>query len=258
MEKAGRNIPIRLLLMDGDGTSIPNTPNGMPSRRVIDRVRGVILAGKHVSLVTGRPYHKASPIASALELVDPYITDGGANIRNPITGEILYEKQLSVKKIQTVLDLCLPFGYDILSSDEHNPLLNTVDRVREKTPELCIANIKGEDSAKILETLKQINNLAAHLVPGREQGLHDIHITDINATKFHAVRRLQKILGVKPDETMAIGDGNNDIPLLRRARIKVAMGNASQELKQEANYITGTVENDGVAEAIDVFILNPR
>jgi Cof subfamily protein (haloacid dehalogenase superfamily) len=79
-------------------------------------------------------------------------------------------------------------------------------------------------------------------------------ISDIKATKGDAVRFLSKKWNIKKDEIMACGDQDNDIELLLSAGTKVAMGNASQGLKNIADYVTETVDNDGVVVAIRKFI----
>jgi hydroxymethylpyrimidine pyrophosphatase-like HAD family hydrolase len=82
-----------------------------------------------------------------------------------------------------------------------------------------------------------------------------IQVTHIRADKEHAVRELLNLLGIDKKHTLAIGDGNNDIPLFRSARVKVAVGNASELLKAEADYIVGSVTDDGFAEAINKFVI---
>ena len=57
------------------------------------------------------------------------------------------------------------------------------------------------------------------------------------------------------EETISFGDGGNDIPMLKYTHIGVAMGNASDEVKQAASYITDTVDNEGIAKALKYFSL---
>ena len=73
------------------------------------------------------------------------------------------------------------------------------------------------------------------------------------ASKYCAVKFLQNYLGLKEEEILTIGDQNNDIELLRAGGIKVAMGNATDKLKESADYITDTVYNDGFVKAIEKF-----
>ena len=76
-----------------------------------------------------------------------------------------------------------------------------------------------------------------------------------DVSKGTALEALASFLGIPLTEVMAIGDGGNDIPLLSSAGLAVAMGNASDELKAVADYITLDVDHNGVAAAISKFLL---
>ena len=66
---------------------------------------------------------------------------------------------------------------------------------------------------------------------------------------------MAKKWGLKKEEILTIGDQNNDIELLKAGGIKVAMGNGTPELKECADYITDTVENDGFVKAIEKYVI---
>lgn len=83
-----------------------------------------------------------------------------------------------------------------------------------------------------------------------------IYITSGDATKQHAVVTLSETLGIPTEEMIGIGDHYNDFPLLMACGLKVAMGNAVDELKAIADYVVPTVEEDGVADVIEKFILS--
>ena len=82
-----------------------------------------------------------------------------------------------------------------------------------------------------------------------------LEFSNPEGSKCCAVRFLQKYWGIKESETLTIGDQNNDIALLEAGGIRVAMGNATDELKSVANYITDTVANDGFVKAIQKFVI---
>jgi hypothetical protein len=63
-------------------------------------------------------------------------------------------------------------------------------------------------------------------------------------------------LGITPEETIAVGDGASDVPMMEYAGVKVAMGNAEDKLKRVATHVVASVSEDGVAEVISTFILN--
>ena len=62
--------------------------------------------------------------------------------------------------------------------------------------------------------------------------------------------------GIKPEETMAFGDGGNDISIIKKAGIGVAMGNANEQLKNAADYITDSVDEDGIYKALKRWIFH--
>jgi hydroxymethylpyrimidine pyrophosphatase-like HAD family hydrolase len=82
-----------------------------------------------------------------------------------------------------------------------------------------------------------------------------INVVDPGVSKGAALDRLAEHFGIGLDRVMAIGDGTNDLPLLARAGLKVAMGNARDELKAIADHITLGVEESGVAAAIERYLI---
>jgi Cof subfamily protein (haloacid dehalogenase superfamily) len=83
-----------------------------------------------------------------------------------------------------------------------------------------------------------------------------LEILPPGASKGAALRQLAHEMKFKPDEIMAIGDAENDIEMLQFAGIGVAMGHAPENVRQAADHITATHDDDGVAQAIERFVLN--
>ena len=82
-----------------------------------------------------------------------------------------------------------------------------------------------------------------------------LEFTNIEATKGNALAQLGRMLGVSRKEMIAIGDSYNDISMLEYAGLGVAMGNAPDNVKSHAGFITGSNDEDGVAEAVEKFVL---
>ena len=80
-----------------------------------------------------------------------------------------------------------------------------------------------------------------------------LEFSNKEGSKYCAVKFLQKYWGIDEAETLTIGDQNNDIALLKAGGVKIAMGNATEELKSIADYITDTVYNDGFVKAVEKF-----
>ena len=84
---------------------------------------------------------------------------------------------------------------------------------------------------------------------------YNIEINAAGVNKGTGLVNLGRLLGIRREEIMACGDGDNDTVMLREAGFGVAMGNAEEQVKEAADYITLTNEEEGVAEAIEKFVL---
>lgn len=78
-------------------------------------------------------------------------------------------------------------------------------------------------------------------------------ITSIAADKGNGLLAMAEALGINLQQTIAFGDGGNDIPILSAAGIGIAMGNACDEVKQAADYVTSSVDDDGIMKALQYF-----
>ena len=106
-----------------------------------------------------------------------------------------------------------------------------------------------EEKQEVLARLGQVDNIT--LVSGAP---HNLEVNTLTARKGNGVLKLAQILGIAPEYTMACGDDGNDLDMIQKAAFGVAMGNAVESLKQEADFITGSNEEDGAALAIYKFI----
>ena len=86
--------------------------------------------------------------------------------------------------------------------------------------------------------------------------MYFIKIIDTDVSNGEALTTLASFLGIAIEEVMAVGDGLNDIPLLKAAGLAVAMGNAFPEVKEVADYVTLDIDHSGLAAAIDRFLLS--
>ena len=102
-----------------------------------------------------------------------------------------------------------------------------------------------------LDYLKTFPEL--HAVTG---GGHNLEISQKTASKGNALRMFAERMGVDISQTMAFGDTQNDISMIQAAGIGVAMGNATGDVKEAADYVTKTNEEDGVAYALEKLVLN--
>ena len=268
---------IRLLAVDVDGTLVG------ADRRVSPRVQRALTEarqrGVYVAVCTGRSMFGTRQFIADVGLPGFHIFDAGANIADPVTGEVLahYSIERSVarnlvryaQQADIHLEVYVGERYYIekecAASRVHGkvmsippiiaPLAEIVER--EIVTKMESLTLNDEESARVNAMVAQF---ADHVevgwatAPGTLAGFANIVRRGI--TKGVGVRALAEHLGIPMSQVMGVGDGFNAEPLIRAAAIGVAMGDAPDSVKQIAQWVTGTVAEDGLAVAVERFILS--
>jgi len=243
------------------------------SSRTRHALQKAVELGSVVTIATGRMYRSAAPIARDLGIEIPIITYQGALVKNACSGEVLIHRPVPLGLARTVLaegyqkkvhmnvylddtlyvDSISPEGmrYAELAGVEMFPVGNLLEFVRRDPAKiLYIAAPRVLD--RLREEMREALGDRLYITKSKPNYLEFMHP---EATKGHALRALAEKFGISRDEIMALGDSYNDLDMLRFAGMGIAMGNAPAEVKREADYVTGTNNNDGVAEAIEKFVL---
>lgn len=247
---------IKLVLTDLDGTAVYPEAHGV-SEDVMTVIHEGEDKGVRFCAVTGRPFWMAKDLLAIMGFQDPCIFDGGASIANPASGEVLWSKYLPTETTKSAVQHLLPYAFLI----EYNKGTLTPDQVDVESidnPALSVwASVPAEEGERLVTELRSLPDVAVHgnPAPGGDATKWGVQVTHTEADKEYAVRQLLSMLEVDKSHTLAIGDGDNDLPLFKDAAIKVAMGNGSDSLKSAADYVVGTVQEDGFAQAIRKFVL---
>lgn len=243
----------KAIVFDLDGTAIPNKKDGMPSQHLIDLI--LKLKGKiFMCAVTGRQLFDCKHILNSLRLTSPCIIFGGTQIIDPVTTEVLWEKLIPPGTVKKILNVAKPFKYKIFISNETLSSLAMEKVVNKPEHIVYIMAANKADSTALMERLSRISGIAAYTVPAHEEGFFDIHITHQEGTKKHALGTLLQILNVEKENVIGFGDGKNDLPIFEAVGTKVAMGNGSEELKEVADLIAPSAEEDGVARVLEKLV----
>ncbi|CAI8824825.1 HAD family hydrolase [Pseudomonas sp. IT-P294] len=266
--------PIRFLLSDMDGTLL--LPDHSLSQRTIEAVRSLREAGVLFSLATGRPPKAMLQQIEALGVDLPTAAFNGGTLVNP-DGSVLVAHYLPATAALTALALFADLpdievwvfsGGDWLLKDPHRPM------VPREQHGLGYPPVVVESFEPYLERIDKIvaasNNaellieLEAQLLPkvegqaqvSRSQPIY-LDVTAMQANKGAALATLAEFLGVSLEQTAAMGDGGNDPAMFHRAGLSIAMGQAEEAVKLQADVVTGANTEDGAAQAIERYIL-PR
>ena len=242
---------MKLIALDLDGTLFNN--KSQISKENIKAIKEATAAGINVVISTGRPFG-GLPFEAIKDTGIRYaITANGSAIYEIDTKKCLYENCLSDETAFSIID------YLMTKRVHMDAFINGCGY----SPYKCLEDakdLKMPPSIKeyIMTTRKRVNDITEMM---RENNYHMQKMTinfpkdvDDNYYCRVALHKLAQILNIAADETMAVGDTENDMAIVKAAHIGVAMGNATDELKAQADYVTDTNENDGVAKAIRHFM----
>ncbi len=192
-------------------------------------------------------------ILNSLDLVDPCVISAGTEIVNPQTGEVFWEFDIEPDSIKSILNICKSYPYELLVRDELMGEGSPAAKHAISGPVnvMYLMQCVEEDAKIILDKLSQISTISASGVPSWTGKDIDIHITHREATKEHAIAKLLELIGVPKEKTIGVGDANNDVHLFKAVGLKVAMGNATDLLKSQADVVCDTVDNDGLAKFLE-------
>ena len=264
--------PVRLLALDLDGTLISRELVISPAvRAALGRARA---AGIVTTIVTGRMFVAARPYAREIEIEGPIVCYQGAAIYLAASGERIAHTPLQVDVGRRFFeradrDGARALGYldDRLyaeADDEYVGMYTGQSKTEvHLTPSLAelfagqgstkaIVVMEAERAARYVEATREYLGDAAYVTRSNPEY---VEVVNSAVHKGHSLAKVAEYYGIGLDETLAIGDSWNDVPLLETAGFGVAMGSGPPELLEKANAVVGDVHHDGVAEAIERFAL---
>lgn len=248
---------IKLVLSDMDGTMVITDSHEI-SEAVQESIKQAEESGVIVAAVTARPYQYAKSVLTILGTSGYCVVEGGATVANLKTDEIVWKKWIDQNTLKKISGDLLQYAVEI-DYFVDDKLIRAVDAdvaaINWDAP-YVYAKLPIGTLQDALETVARTPGVIGHAINLYEDDYAGIQVTHELADKAHGVEALCSILGIAKEATLAIGDGDNDIPLFKHAGIKVAMGNATPLLKGEADCIVASVHKDGLTEAINKYIID--
>lgn len=261
---------IDLIALDLDGTLLDPSEDISPANR--QAIAAAIAAGVRVVLVTGRGTDRPARIVRELNLNLPAICAHGALTKDFLSGRTLGH-----------IPVPLVHAVEMIRYAERHQL-NVAVYTEEKFHRLRGTHLYMDDMrgphwcevGSLIEVLTEaptfIRFLGRQSVDAMREAFSDLPlhfkyevfgeweecaVTSLDATKKNALERLCVDLKLPPGAVLAIGDSANDVPMLQWAGIGVAMGNALPEVREAVGRVTAAYDEDGVARAIERYVLDP-
>lgn len=258
---------IKAIFFDIDGTLVSFKTHRIPDS-AIEAITKAKAKGIRIYISTGRPFPLINNLSEIQHLIDGYITANGALCFSD--NDIISCTPIPNEDVKTVIGFSDQMGFPCMIVGEKDLVMyrgnESADRIFRQM--LNVQNLREDNR---LETILQqrILQLTPVIQIAEEQCIVPLlkgctscrwypdfaDITARNANKGNGLMDIISYIGLSPAETMAFGDGGNDISIIRKAGIGVAMANGNQELKNVADYVTSSVDDDGIYNALKHFVL---
>lgn len=271
---------IKMIGLDLDGTLLDEKKELTPyTREVLNKA---IESGVVVLVATGRPLKGVPKELLAFPGMRYVLTANGARIIDQKENKIIYENLVPKENVKKILDILGRYdtlkeiyfdgqGYasaaEYARAEEFFPteaMKNYVTTTRFPVEDIW-AKLEEENRAsdKVQGVFAKLEERKSALEDLKELGginvtgslVNNIEINAAGVNKGLGLVKLGELLGIKREEIMACGDGLNDLEMIRTVGFGVAMDNADPLVKEAADYVTDSNEKDGVAKAIEKFVL---
>lgn len=276
----------KLVCIDMDGTLLNSKKTVSEANK--NAIKKAHELGVNIVITTGRVYENAAFYSNLIGVKSLVVASNGAIIKEKDREEVVYKSSLGIENIKQIISLCNKykvrpnfnthnsficgsrFVYTLVSrlflksmtaADDGKLKMEYIKdnyKLIKKLEQSCDDVIKCEiihiSSKKINALKEELNELKDIEVVSSSK--YNIEITAKSVSKGKAVEVLANYYKIRREEIITIGDSENDLSMIEYGGLGVAMGNAGEEIKRRADYITDTNNNDGVAKVINKFILN--
>lgn len=272
----GKHLPYRIIALDLDGTLTNHDKVVTPKTR--EALLHAVAQGATIVLASGRPTYGIEPIAECLELHKHggYILSyNGGNIVNAKTGEKLFSQFLpdpvipilykyAKEKNHAILGYAgkeiiteMPDDQYVREESRINKMnIRKVDNLLEALEPHPTKLLMTGDPADMLKAEEELSEILGEKMDIFRSAPFFLELVPKGIDKAQSLLRLMTKINLTPADMIAFGDGYNDLSMLKLAGMGVAMANAAPEVRAEADYVTLSNEEDGVAAALEHFANN--
>ena len=271
--------PIRLVMLDIDGTIVDSPRHSAVTPELAQTIRDVAARGIAIGIATGRNYGHMMSQMRPIGFTGPFICNGGAYLVKD--GACLFESLLPREVVDAAWERVLRergyiefSGRDVMYTfiapgyaGPTFPKVGTDDYLRILRSKEEYSAVRAAPISKItivVDSRKKAASLSRYWTRGPFAAAvtltrafwFALEITHRGVTKGSGLSLVAESLGCKPEEVMAVGDGDNDAEILRAAGVSFAMGNASPAAIAAAKYRAPSVQEDGARIVLQRYVLD--
>lgn len=238
------------LLIDLDGTLLD------PADRISSRAVAAVRSAAEripVAIASGRVPEDVGHFARLLGLHGPQISDNGARLIDPVAGKTISDLPISEPDARQIVDRLEREGLRYFAVDSGR-MVRSFSMFDKWRVTVITCAVSGRAEAEVASRVYSGAGVIAMGARGSRDEWY-VNYTHAQAHKGYGAQQFSKQTGVDLDRVLAIGDGLNDRELFEAVGIPVAMGHAPDDMKKRAKYVTGSLQEDGVAQVIEKFVL---
>lgn len=253
---------IKAIFFDIDGTLVSFKTHRIPPSTV-EAIRAIRKKGIKVIIATGRHIRSINNLGDLP--FDAYITLNGSYCF--AGNEVIYRHSVPPEDILALIRYqeekesfpCVFVRKDDLHINYKNENVEKIFRMIDfpEPPVKPLAEMTGEPVYQLISFFEaDQEQRIMPVIPGCESTRWNPLFTDVvpkGSSKSVGMDKILEYFSIPLSESMAFGDGGNDIPMLRHAGTGIAMGNAADSVKEAADYVTDTVDDDGISKALRHF-----
>lgn len=249
MDRLKNNLDIRLVALDMDGTLL--NPKGEISDANRQAIKEAQEKGVFVVLSTGRSLLTSREHADALKLSSYLVTVNGSEIWDE-NRELVERKLMNTESVEWMLGLAKQHKSGFWGISTEQNWYNEMPEDLYSVEWLKFGFFIDDDQIRgiIFDELKKKGEFELS-----NSTLRNIEVNPAGINKAKGLGIVCSRLGIDMKNVMAVGDSMNDLAMIKEAGLGVAMGNAQAAVKEAADWITATNEEDGVAKAIRKWVL---
>ena len=261
----------KIIAVDLDGTLLNSNKKCLPGTK--NYLKSLKQQGYIIVIATGRILNSAKGAIEKGDFVNYIVSDAGAIIYNNDTGKIEKQSRINKEYIEKILErfdeswekmaICNQDYYNIYSMEnysyqKYDKKIEGKEKFLQECNNITHMNISLKDFSKVQQLKEELSKLIPELnFTIMQDSFSDrqwIEIFNIGISKYEAIKEIAQVEKISNNDIICFGDGLNDVDMIQRSGVGVAMGNALPQVKESADFVTLSNDENGIKYFLEEYL----